>query len=130
MTGDFGTILDNQFDWDHASPTPYKSVDMTLSGLVNGKKYQVQFFASQNAVVLSPGFGPVYFRDTAGGSKSPGLSINTGEQYVVGTFTAVGTSQVIRVNPDQEIPGPLVSAFVMGEVPGPAATPGTLIYGK
>jgi hypothetical protein len=119
MTGDFGTILDNQFDYDHNSASANTSVDMTLSGLVDGQQYQIQFFASLN-VALSPGFGPVDFQDTSGGIKSPGLEINPGEQYVVGMFTAIGTSQIIRVNPSLNT-GPLVSAFVIGSVPEPSS---------
>ena len=120
MPGAFGTILDNQFDYDHQSPQANTSVDMTLTGLAIGQQYRIQFFASQNAIVLNPGFGPVDFQDTSGGSASPALSINKGEQYVVGTFTADGTSQVIRVNPSLNS-GPLVSAFVIGQVPEPSS---------
>ncbi|MFZ9938431.1 MAG: hypothetical protein ACO3JG_15445, partial [Luteolibacter sp.] len=118
MPGAFGTILDNQFDYDHQSPQANTSVDMTLTGLAIGLQYRIQFFASQNAIVLNPGFGPVDFQDTSGGSASPALSINKGEQYVVGTFTADGTSQVIRVNPSLNS-GPLVSAFVIGRISEP-----------
>jgi hypothetical protein len=99
--GTFEQVLDRNIGIETPSPT---SATITLSGLTNGTQYQIQFFADStgsNTQTISDGSGPM---------NSPS------GQFVTGTFTANGTSQVLTVAWSVEFA--VANALTIGVVSG------------
>lgn len=82
ITGNFETILNRNIGIE--PPDSAATENITLSGLVNGTTYQIQAF------VDSTGTNGQTISGSATMNSLPG-------QYVVGTFTADSTSQVLSV---------------------------------
>lgn len=88
---DFEAALDS-FDYDNNvnnTTAVYQNNVFTFSGLTDGQKYQIQFFFvdERNAATQSR---TLNFDD----GNSNLVGIDSGE-YVIGSFTAIGTSQVV-----------------------------------
>jgi hypothetical protein len=112
------------------SATLVSTISGTLGGLTNGQQYQIQWWASNAA--LTPGeFGMTMDATVADAATSPvTLDTNTTNtvgglgQYVVGTFTAIGTTQVFTLDGDPTgsdfNKSPLINAFQVRAVPEPS----------
>jgi hypothetical protein len=102
--GTFETVLDyNLGDED----TPLSST-ITLSNLGVGTQYQIQFFAAATASRL----------ETISGSGNLNTDVGAEGQFVVGTFTADATSQVLTVSGPVEFV--VANALTIGVIPEPA----------
>lgn len=110
---DFETVMDS---WNfHGDTAP---LTQTISGLTDGQQYQVQFFFT-DARGCCNGRTQTFGNTVAdGGVASAALTAGTGE-FVIGTFTASGTTQdfVIGGGPAQNH----VNAFVVASVPEPSS---------
>ncbi|MGI9176888.1 MAG: PEP-CTERM sorting domain-containing protein [Pirellulales bacterium] len=102
----------------------------TLGGLTNGQQYQIQWWAS-NAAQTPGAFGTTMDATVADAATSPvTLDTNTTNtvgglgQYVLGTFTANGTTQVFTLDGDPTggdfNKSPLINAFQVRAVPEPS----------
>ena len=80
------------------------TINLTLGGLTAGKSYEFQWWSNNSSLQANPSFGETYLNTTSTAGNSVLLQANpTGVlgnlgQYVIGTFTASGTSQVISYN--------------------------------
>ena len=83
VTGNFGIVLDSNLGIETGTPVS-PSATITLSGLLSGTKYRIQFFADSTGT------------NTQTISDSGNMNTLNG-QFVTGTFTAKGTSQVLTV---------------------------------
>jgi hypothetical protein len=107
--GAFGTILGRHMGSFSGVPT------VTLSGLTNGTRYQIQIFAmggDTQTVNITGGPGL-----SVGGGNNPGNSSGFG-QYAVGTFTADGPTQSITIGGSE----PVLNALTVGTIPEPSVT--------
>lgn len=102
------------------------TITTTLGGLTPGQEYLLQWWSSNAA--NSSGFeGAALKFTTAAATNSVQLNANTGStpgglgQYVIGTFTASGTSQQFTLDsPVFGSTNPLISGFQVRAVPEPA----------
>jgi hypothetical protein len=118
---DFNTVMDSGF---------YTNAGVTigLTGLVNGQEYEVQIFSADNRSAAESWNRKFAYKDAEVGSafSTPGLGFKDGVgQYVVGSFTAAGTTQDIIV--DGSLGTKQMNALVL-TVPAGTSTPGTLIF--
>ena len=116
-SGDYETLLrQNAYNTQDNNP-------WTLTGLTSGNEYLVQFWSADVR------FGATqYTTYEGGGSTSDQLLQSTG-QYVIGTFTADGTTQEINMGTDNQ---GILNAMQLRAVPEPAtagllAAAGTLL---
>jgi PEP-CTERM motif len=106
--GNFGTIMDSHTGTFGGVGT------ITLSGLVDGTQYQIQFFASTNdtnalaAQTITGGAGTsgAFGNHAAGSGKT-----------LLGTFTASGTTQVLTIQNGEVA----ANALTIGVIPEPSA---------
>jgi hypothetical protein len=103
--GTFEQVLDRNIGIETPSPT---SATITLSGLTNGTQYQIQFFADSTG------------GNTQAISGSDSMNSLPG-QFVTGTFTANGTSQVLSVGWTVEFA--VANALTIGVVSGVPVNP-------
>jgi hypothetical protein len=105
ITGNFGIVLDSNLGIETGAPVS-PSATITLSGLINGTQYQIQFFADST------------------GSNSQTISgsdaMNTlNGQFVTGTFTADAASQVLTMTRTTDFG--VANALTLGTIPEPSA---------
>jgi hypothetical protein len=103
--GNFGAILKRNIGVE--PPDSAATATITLSGLTFGTQYQIQFFAD------STGTNGQVISGSATMNSLPG-------QFVVGTFTADGTSQVLSVTATSGGFG-VANALTIGVIPEPSA---------
>jgi hypothetical protein len=100
----FGTILDYNLGIEGAT-----SATITLSGLVEGTQYQIQFFADSTGSNSQ----------TISATNVSGTMNSLTGQFVVGTFTADATSQVLTVTRSTDFG--VANALTIGVIPEPSA---------
>jgi hypothetical protein len=109
--GNFGTIMDS-----HTGGPYGGSGTITLSGLVDGTEYQIQFFASINDT------NAMAAQTITGGANTSAAFGNHAAgsgRTLLGTFTASGTTQVLTIQGTTE---PIANALTIGTVvPEPSA---------
>jgi hypothetical protein len=111
--GTFETVL----DWNLGDEDAPLSSTLTLSNLGIGTQYQIQFFAAATASRLETISGSGNLNTRIGGKEG---------QFVVGTFTADATSQLLTVSGPVEFV--VANALTIGVIPEPA-TLGLLALG-
>jgi len=90
------------------------------SALVDGQDYQIQIWFVEDRTTGSPSLNSrvMTFGDTSGGG---GNTVNLNDQYVIGTFTAVGTTQDLYAAANG-FGQAHISALQIREVPEPTST--------
>lgn len=117
MSGTWGVVLDTNLGMEPGDPT---SATITLSNLVVGTQYRIQFFASATASNT----------ETIAGSGTLNAKNGGYGQFVTGTFTADATSQALTVT--RTTNGfAVANALTVGDMPGGSTdtTPPTWISG-
>ena len=119
VTGSYQTILNTMGEGFTGSPT----LTFTLTGLTNNQQYQLQFWAADYRTA----FGDLNRSETlTAGNTSSALSFlrasspdnSLSGNYILGTFTADGTTQSITINGTGDA---IVNAFQVRAIPEPSA---------
>lgn len=112
------------------SATVLTTISGTLGGLTNGQQYQIQLWASNAA--LTPGAFGTTMDATVVDATTNSVTLDTNTtntvgglgQYVTGTFTANGATQVFTLDGDPTggdfSKSPLINAFQLRAVPEPS----------
>jgi len=101
------------------------TITATLGGLTLGQEYLLQWWSS-NAALASGFEGQILKLTTASAGNSVQLDANTGNaagglgQYVIGTFTADGSTQQFTLESPAGFTAPLISGLQIRAVPEPA----------
>ena len=114
------------FDWDNIN----HSYTLALDGLTTGKTYQIQIWSSDSSVYGAGSRNTTVIDGT--GANSVTLSEGTGTdgslgQYVIGTFTANSSEQVLTFNYASWAMD-LMSAFQLRVLPSYATTPTNIVF--
>jgi len=111
------------------SATLLPTISGTLGGLTNGQQYQIQLWASNAA--LTPGAFGTTMDATVVDATTNSVTLDTNTtntagglgQYVIGTFTANGTTQVFTLDGSPTggdfSKSPLINGFQVRAVPEP-----------
>lgn len=112
------------------SATVLPTISGTLGGLTNGQQYQIQLWASNAA--LTPGAFGTTMDATVVDATTNSVTLDTNTtntvgglgQYVIGTFTANGTTQVFTLDGSPTggdfSKSPLINGFQVRAVPEPS----------
>lgn len=101
------TVL-QRADWSNPSPAP-----LVIDNLVNGVTYEIELFVWDARNDTIGNRTQVYSDMESGGNESEPVSNNQG-QSVIGTFTAVGSTQSIFLS--QSASDPTLNAFILREI--------------
>lgn len=106
--------------WNVGQPSVF-----TINGLTDGQNYMLQYWVNDSRSIGSLGSRSVTFQDDSGGMTSDAVLEHVGPtgnlgQYIVGTFTADGTSQVVNLVQSGSTEG-VLNAFQIRNIPEPAS---------
>jgi hypothetical protein len=115
LSANYQTLLSTAISTDENN-----TLTLTMSGLVAGQQYQFQWWLNVSSTGNAGGFGT-----TATATNSVTLDDNTTNatggvgQFVTGTFTAAGATQVIAFSGINSSNSPTIDAFQLRAVPEP-----------
>lgn len=124
LSANYQTLLSSAISTDENN-----TLTLTMSGLVAGQQYEFQWWLNVSSTGSAGGFGT-----TATSTNSVTLDDNTTNatggvgQFVIGTFTATGPTQLIAFSGINSTNSPTVDAFQLRAVPEPA-TATSLVLG-
>jgi hypothetical protein len=124
LSANYQTLLSSAISTDENN-----TLTLTISGLVVGQQYEFQWWLNASSASTQIGLGT-----TATATNSVTLDDNTTNavggvgQFVIGTFTASGATEIVAFTGINSVNTPTIDAFQLRAVPEPA-TATSLVLG-